>query len=150
MKTYEIDVNVASFAKGQVFVVGPAPEIEVRDESPGKIEHALVTWIFHNLSADLTPVITFKSMDVIASGPTTILGPVPKVTFEIRFPSIAMDRCHAGYVISAPSAAAKTAAIPPLEGPLLVVVHSVDPPDGSCVPADSCVPASGRQVQRVA
>jgi hypothetical protein len=143
MKTYEIDVHVvAGSTKGQVFEVGPAPEIKVWNEPSGEIEHALVTWIFHNLSADLTPVITFDSSAVIASGPTTILGATPRVTFEIRFPlSITTGRCRANYKISAPAAAAKTNLIPPLEGPYLVVVHSVDPPDGTHKLANSSATA---------
>ena len=99
----------------------------------GEIEHARVTWTFKHLPSGLTPVITFDSQDVIASGPTTTLGATPRVTFEIRFPPNAQagrDAYVASYRVSLSSRLTGALELPVLEQPSLVVVVSPDPPGG--------------------
>jgi hypothetical protein len=136
MNTYKIDVNVVEAtgtAAGKVLQVNPE-QMEVKAPSlPSEGEPARVTWTFKNLPAGLTPVITFDSPAVIASGPTTTLGALPQVSCEIRFPAgVSKDAkvYPAGYKISVSSALNKKHdEFPsPVEGPSLVVVRTPDPP----------------------
>ncbi|HEX4497733.1 MAG TPA: hypothetical protein VIE43_18815 [Thermoanaerobaculia bacterium] len=138
MNTYKIDVNLvdaAGSATGKAFQVSPV-QMEIKPvNSSGKSEPALVTWKFQNLPGGLTPVITFDSPEVIASGPTTTLGATPQVSFEIRFPRNNQEnllRYSARYQISVSSGLAKKSEpFPaPTQEPCLVVIRTPDPPGG--------------------
>jgi hypothetical protein len=135
MKTYEIDVHLADAvhpARGKVFQLDSEANIGLWNRTSRKIENVLVTWKFHHLPAGLTPVITFESTEVIASGPTTVLGPVPKITFEIKFPrSVKVGhQQHVRYRITASRATMAEDAIPSPAEPTLVIDRGVDPPGG--------------------
>jgi hypothetical protein len=136
MNTYDIEVNLvdaAGLPKGKVLEVNPK-RMEVHMSSSSPAEVAKVTWTFSQLPAGLTPVITFDSREVIASGPTTTLGVTPQVTCEIRFPSgILKDLLEYQYSVSLSSGSTKKSGILPLPiaSPSLVVVRSPDPNPGS-------------------
>jgi hypothetical protein len=138
MNTYEIDVNLvdaAGSATGKIFRVNlPQMEIPLANSS-GKAGTARVIWKFHHLPAGLTPVITFDSSAVVASGPKMTLGATPQVSYEIRFPQEARNdlrKYSARYQISAaPSPAKKSEPVPaPVQEPCLVVIRTPDPPPG--------------------
>src|SRR4051812_60960 len=135
MKIYEIDVHVVNAvhpARGKVFQVDPETDIGLWNRSSRKAENALVTWTFHQLPANLTPVITFDSPEVVASGPTTVLRANPKITFELRFPrSVKVgNRYPVRYRIATLPAETKSDVNPGPVEPSLVIDRSVDPPDG--------------------
>jgi|SRR4051812_41254097 hypothetical protein len=149
MNTYGIEVSYVEVAgtvkRSALKIVPKLKEIHLA-KSSGKDEHALVIWTFKHLPAGLTPVITFGSRDVIASGPTTTLGDHPTVTFEIRFPPSARKGLltyPVRYEISASSGLTKSSgALPPPEDePTLVVIRSPDPPPGGSTPSEGTVHA---------
>jgi hypothetical protein len=147
MKSYEIEVklvNVDGKSKGQALQVSPERMEITLPNSTGIAEHAIVTWKFKQLPADLTPVIAFELPEVIASGPTTILGATPQVAFEIRFPpSVAKGPYSARYKISVASRSSRRLEpFPaPVDGPSLVVVRSPDPPTTTPPPPNNYPPA---------
>jgi hypothetical protein len=136
MNTYDIEVNLvdaAGLPTRKALEVNPK-RMQVKVPGSGD-EVAQVTWTFSQLPAGLTPVITFDSQEVIASGPTTTLGATPQVTCEIRFPTgIVKDLLEypAGYSVSLSSGSTKKSGILPLPiaVPSLVVVRSPDPNPG--------------------
>jgi hypothetical protein len=140
MNTYEIEVDyVEAGGTGALHATPRLQEVHLA-KSRGKDERARVTWTFHHLPAGLTPVITFGSPEVIASGPATTLGDPLKITCEIRFPPSARKDLltySVEYGISTSGGSAKklkgykvvtAAPPPPEEEPNLVVIRSPDPP----------------------
>jgi hypothetical protein len=146
MDKYEIDVNLVDAAgsvTGNTFQVSPM-QMKVKLPEPGEsLKYARVIWTFRNLPAGLKPVITFDSPEVIAAGPTTTLGTMPQVAFEIRFPPKAqadLSTCSVSYTVSAPAGATKALQVPPLDGPNLVVVRSPGPPPSPPPPPSDGAP----------
>ncbi len=134
MNTYEIEVNLvqAGSPHGTALEVNPR-RMEIPLPSASGDEHALVTWTFNDLPTGLQPVITFDSLEVTVSDPTTASGGTTQVTLEIKFPPgvrTGLLPYPAPYSISFSSAAARELDTfpPPIEEPSLVVVRSPDPP----------------------
>lgn len=134
MNPYKIEVNLvqaASSPQGKALEVNPQ-RMEIPLPGAGD-EPTFVTWTFKQLPAGLRPVITFDSLEVSVSDPTTISGDTTQVTLEIKFPPwvrTGLLPYPAPYSISFSSAAARKLETfpPPIEEPSLVVVRSPDPP----------------------